>query len=287
MSKMHLDEFEIDEPLVRGLLEDQFPQWAELPIERVPSAGTDNALYRLGETMVVRLPRIGWAVDNVEKECHWLPKIAPLLPIAIPTPVEKGIPSEVYPWPWSIYRWIEGRSTVVGDPIDPTELVAFIDALHRIALPDGPSSGRGLPLEAVDQETRRAMGELEGEVDLDQITLMWEAALQAPKWTGPPVWIHGDLSPHNLLIDENCLSAVIDFGSLGVGDPAVDLIIAWNFLPASARESFRTALKVDDATWERGRGWALSIALIALPYYKESNPVLANSARHVIGELAR
>jgi aminoglycoside phosphotransferase (APT) family kinase protein len=289
MAKMHADEFEIDISLVQRLLSKQFPSWAHLPLKPVRSAGTDNALFRLGDEMVVRLPRIGWAVNDVNKECQWLPKLAPLLPISIPTPLGKGIPAEEYPWPWSIYRWLEGRNPTVGHIPDPalliSDLTTFIRALHKIDLPGGPPSNRGGPLEKQDIETRKAIQALDGMVDIDAVTALWEAALQTPPWTKPPVWVHGDLSPGNLLMEDGRLSAVIDFGNLGIGDPACDMIIAWNFLPAYMRETFRTALEVDDATWERGRGWALSNALIALPYYKETNPVLASNARHVIQEV--
>lgn len=286
---MHVDEFEIDAFLVQRLLSKQFPLWTNLPLKPVPSAGTDNALYRLGDEMVVRLPRIGWAVDAIEKECEWLPKLAPFLPFSIPVPLGKGTPTEDYPWPWSVYRWLEGSNPIVGQIPDPVlltnDLVKFIRAMHKISLPNGPLSNRGVPLEKQDVETRKALRQLEGMIDVQTVTTIWETALQAPKWSKPPVWIHGDLSPGNLLIQNGKLSAVIDFGILGVGDPACDLIIAWNLLPAHLRNAFRNALEVDDATWERGRGWALSNALIALPYYNDTNPVLANNARHVIQEV--
>ncbi len=288
-AKMHADEIDIDVSLVQRLLTMQFPQWANLPLKRVLSAGTDNALYRLGSDMIVRLPRIGWAAKNVDREHQWLPQLAPFLSIPIPTPLGKGIPAEGYPWPWSIYSWLEGRNPTVGHipnlALFTSDLVAFISALHKIDLPTGPASSRGVPLEEQDIETRKAIRELEGVIDIDPVIAMWETALQVPTWSKPPVWVHGDLSPGNLLIEHDRLSAVIDFGSLGIGDPACDLIIAWNLLPAHMRDTFRAALRADDATWERGRGWALSNALIALPYYKDTNPVLADNARHVIQEI--
>lgn len=289
MVKMHTDEFKVDISLVQRLLSEQFPSWKNLHLKPVPSAGTDNALYRLGNEMVVRLPRIGWAVDAIEKECEWLPKLAPFLPFSIPAPIGKGIPTEDYPWPWSVYRWLEGNNPTVGHIPDPilltNDLMTFIQALHKINLPNGPISNRGVPLEKQDIETRKALQQLEGMIDVQTITAIWETALQAPKWSQQPVWIHGDLSPGNLLLQHGRLSAVIDFGILGIGDPACDLIIAWNLLPTNMRNTFRNGLGVDDATWKRGRGWALSNALIALPYYKDTNSVLANNARHVIQEV--
>ncbi len=290
MSKMHADEFEIDIALVQRLLSSQFPEWATLPLQPVPSAGTDNALFRLGKDMVVRLPRIDWAVGDVDKECNWLPKIAPFLPVAIPSPIAKGTPTEEYPWPWSIYHWLEGTNPVVGNIPDhnllTSDLVAFIQALHKINLPNGPISNRGVPLkQKQDIETLKALKQLDGMIDVQAVAAIWDEVLKAPNWTKPPVWVHGDLSPGNLLLQNGRLSGVIDFGNLGIGDPACDLIIAWNLLPPQMRPIFRTGLGVDDATWQRGRGWALSCALIALPYYKETNPVLASNARYTIQEI--
>lgn len=288
-SKMHDDEVETDAGLVARLLAAQFPKWANLPIEPVPSAGTDNALYRLGSNMAVRMPRIDWAVNAVDREHQWLPKIAPFLPIAIPTPLGQGEPGEGYPYPWSVYPWLEGENPAVGQLADPdglaTNLARFVHALQSVDATGGPRGGRGVPLEQRESPTRAAIRALQGAVDTTAVTMAWEAALEVPAWSGPPVWAHGDLSPGNLLTIEGRLTAVIDFGTLGVGDPAVDLIVAWNLLPVASREVYRSALKVDDATWHRGRGWALSIALIQLPYYHQTNPVLAGNARYVIAEV--
>ncbi len=158
-------------------------------------------------------------------------------------------------------------------------------ALHRIDPTGGPPASRGVPLEMEDDPTRTAIAALRGMVDTHATTAAWDAALQTPAWSGPSVWVHGDLAPGNLLLRGGRLSAVIDFAGLGVGDPACDLIVAWNLLPADARNVFRADLGVDDATWARGRGWGLSVALIQLPYYKDTNPALAANARHVIREV--
>jgi aminoglycoside phosphotransferase (APT) family kinase protein len=283
---MHADEVATDATLVRRLLAAQFPAWADFPIEQVASAGTDNALYRLGDDMVVRLPRIQWAVKDVEKEREWLPRIAPLLPLAIPVPLGSGEPAEGFPWPWSVYRWLPGENPSVepgadADSLAP-EVARFVAALHRVDPADGPPAGRGIPLGRRDAPTRAAIGALQEIVDTIAVTAAWDAALQAPAWPGPPVWVHGDLSAGNLLTVDGRLSAVIDFGGLGVGDPACDLIVAWDLFSAEARKAFREALGVDDATWERGRGWALSTALIALPYYRDTNPAIMASARRKI-----
>lgn len=292
--KMHADEVDTDTALVSRLVAEQFPQWANLPIQPVRSAGTDNALYRLGDEVVVRLPRIHWAVGQVEKEQKWLPRLAPLLPLAVPVPLAKGTPAEGYPWEWSIYQWLEGETATVERIADlsqaATDLARFVAALQRIDPIDGPPPGehnsfRGVPLTTRDDETRAAIACLHGAIDVGAVTAAWEGALEAPAWGGPPVWIHGDLQSGNLLAVQGRLSAVIDFGCLGVGDPACDLTVAWTLLSGETRDTFRAVLPVDDATWARGRGWALSVGLIALPYYQSTNPVLAGIARHAIAEV--
>ena len=287
---MHADEIETDVPLVRRLLAAQFPEWAGLPIERVRSAGTDNALYRLGEDLVVRLPRIHWAVDGVGKDMLWLPKLAPLLPVAVPVPLAKGEPAEDYPWTWGVYPWLAGENPAIDSVPDAksltNEVADFVKALHRVDLAGGPAARRGRPLaEVQDEEARAALAELKGMIDVDAATAAWNAAIQAPPWTGRPVWVHGDLLAGNLLLEGRRLTGVIDWGGVGIGDPACDLIVAWGLLPRDLRPAFRAKLGVDDETWARGRGWALSVGLIALPYYKDTNPVLAATARHLIREV--
>lgn len=293
-SKMHADEVDTDVALVGRLLTAQFPRWAGLPVEPIRSAGTDNAIYRLGDDMAARLPRIPGAVGQVEKEHRWLPGLAPFLPLAIPAPLSKGTPGEGYPWPWSVYRWLEGENATIGRLADPgqaaRELARFVAALQRLDPTDGPSPGehnsfRGVPLAARDAPTRAAISSLRGTLDAGAATAAWEASLRAPAWDGPPVWVHGDLQPGNLLVARGRLGAVIDFGCLGVGDPACDLMVAWNLLSAETREEFRAGLSVDDATWTRGRGWALSVGLIALPYYRDTNPALAGISRRAIDEI--
>ena len=294
VGKMHVDEANIDALLVRRLLTAQFPQWADLSIELVHPAGTDNALFRLGDDKVVRLPRIQAAVAQVDKEQQWLPRLAPFLTLPIPVPVAKGVAGDGYPWHWSIYRWLTGESATTERAIDfsqaAVELAQFIAALQRIDPTGGPPPGahnsyRGEPLVARNNATRAAISTLNDAVAAAAATSAWDAAVQASAWSGAPVWIHGDLQPANLLAQRGQLSAVIDFGCLGVGDPACDLMVAWNLLSAESRELFRTALHVDDATWARGRGWALSFGLIALPYYQNTNPMLAQIARYAIDEV--
>jgi aminoglycoside phosphotransferase (APT) family kinase protein len=281
---MHADELHTDAALVQRLVAAQFPEWAALSIERVPSSGTDNALYRLGDDMVVRLPRIHWATSGLAKELQWLPALAPLLPVAIPRPLATGVPADGYPWEWGVFSWLPGRNPAPGD-VPLTDLVELLRAFREIDLPDAPPTRRGKPLLSQDEWSRAALVELEGMIDTEAATAEWDAALEMPDWSGPPVWLHGDLLPGNLLVQDGRLSGVLDFSLVGVGDPACDLIVAWALLPSEERETLRGELDVDDDTWARGRAWALSLALVALPYYKDTNPGFAATARHLIGEV--
>jgi aminoglycoside phosphotransferase (APT) family kinase protein len=287
VQKMHADELPIDVPLVRHLLEEQFPEWAALPLARVPSMGTDNALYRLGCDMVVRLPRIKWATAGIEKDFRWLPALAPLLPVEIPAPLARGTPAAGFPWEWGVYGWLEGASPSPGAPAPELarDLAAFVLAMRRVPLADAPLCRRGKPLATQDEFTRNSLRAIAGTIDVEAATAAWEAALRVPDWSGPAVWLHADLLPGNILVREGRLSAVIDFAVAGVGDPACDLIPAWSVLDAEAREVFREAVDVDEATWARGRGWALSMGLGIVPYYKDTNPEFAAVGRHMISEV--
>ncbi|GAA0395858.1 aminoglycoside phosphotransferase family protein [Streptomyces luteireticuli] len=288
--RMHPGMHPIDEDLVRRLVAGQFPQWAGQAVERFPSGGTVNAMYRLGDGMVVRLPLVEGGAGDVALEQEWLPRLAPLLPTAVPEVLGAGRPAEGYPWPWSVHRWLPGVNPEAGAPGEPlllaADLARFVTAMRGVALPGAPRAHRGGPLALLDASTRAAIGELRGipeeDVDCDAVAAVWEDALRVPGPDGPPVWVHADLMPGNLLVDGGRLTAVIDFGCVGAGDPACDLFPAWNLLPGGAREAFREALGVDDATWIRGRARALSQALIALPYYRATNPAMAGTARHVI-----
>lgn len=293
VGRMHGDEVKTDVALVGRLLDAQFPQWADLPLTPVDSAGTDNAIYRLGPDMCVRLPRRPSAAGQVQKECRWLPRLTPL-PLAVPTPLGMGEPAEGYPWHWSIYAWIDGETATVDRIADADEvataLAGFITALQAIDATGGPPSGpqnhhRGVPLGDMDRLTRRAIANLADDIDAAAARAVWDAALRAPVWTAPPAWVHGDLQAGNLLFRQGRLRAVIDFGLLGVGDPACDLIVAWMLLSADTRGVFRAALSVGDATWMRGRGWALYAGVIALDYYRDTNPTLATTCRRAIREV--
>ena len=270
--KANENEVSIDAPLVRRLVRAQFPRWSDLPVEPVEVGGWDNRTFHLGEHMTVRLPSAEGYVAQVEKEHRWLPALAPHLPLPIPVPLAKGVPAEGYPFPWSVYRWIEGETATVGrigDPVEfATTLAEFLVALQRIDPTGGPPPGphnffRGGSLKVYDAEVRRALAALDGEIDTRAAREVWNSALDAA-WQGPPVWFHGDVAWGNLLVEEGRLSAVIDFGTSGVGDPSCDLAISWTLLGGESREAFRAMLQPDEATWARGRGWTLWKALITL-----------------------
>lgn len=290
---MPADKMDIDVSLVRRLVAAQFPQWANLPLRPVDTDGWDNRTFRLGEDMSVRLPSAEGYSPQVEKEHRWLPVLAPLLPLPIPVPLAKGAPGEGYPWHWSVYRWLEGEIATIERIADlrqfATTLAEFLVALQRIDSTGGPPPGRrnffrGGPLAVYNAETRHAIETLTGEIDTNAATKVWEAALAAT-WHGPPVWLHGDVAAGNLLVRDGRLSAVIDFGCSGVGDPACDVTIAWTFLSGESREAFHATLSVDRATWARGRGWALWKGLITLAEYINTNPLKAGEARRVIDEV--
>ncbi|HVS86281.1 MAG TPA: aminoglycoside phosphotransferase family protein [Gaiellaceae bacterium] len=275
---MHAEEQEVAEPLVRALLGAQFPEWAELTLTRIESFGTDHAIWRLGDELALRFPRVEWAAELPEREAAWLPLLAPHLPLPAPAPLATGVPGEGYPFHWSVVPWLPGRN-VTEEEIDEREaartLASFVRALQRVPPGGGPLSSRGGALQQRDRGTRAAIEVLGDKVDAAATTAAWERALAAPPWIGPPVWLHGDLLPGNLLAEDGRLTGVIDFGfGLGVGDPAVELLPAWALFSGESRELFRDGVGADEATWQRGRGWALSVALIALPYYERTNPPL-------------
>ena len=291
---LHENEVPVDDIVVRRLLGEQFPEWATLSLERVATPGSDHVLYRLGRDLVVRLPRKEGVESQIDKERTWLPRLAPLVSCALPAPVARGGPSRMYPFSWSVYTWIDGENPPEGMPGPELarDLARFVSALQSVDLPRGPALdsenfGRGQPLARRDAATRAAIAQLEGAVDGRAVTAAWEHALAATVWEGRPVWLHGDLTTENILVREGRLAAVVDFGCLGVGDPACDLMVAWSLMTPQDRQVFRDEVGVDDETWARGRGWALSTALIALPYYAATHPPRAANARYRIAEVLR
>jgi aminoglycoside phosphotransferase (APT) family kinase protein len=282
-----------DADLVRRLVAAQFPRWAHLPVRPVLFGGKNNTTFHLGDEMSVRLPSHRAYVAQVEKEQAWLPRLAPHLPLAIPEPVGQGEPGEGYPWPWSIYRWIEGETAsldrIADLPQFARDLAGFLRALQARDVTDGPVAGqhnffRGGPLATYDDQTRKAIEDLGDSIDGAVALEIWEQALAAD-WRNPPVWLHGDVAAGNLLVRDGKLSAVIDFGILGVGDPACDLAIAWTLLQGEARAAFREAMPLDEGTWARGRGWTIWKALIVAAGLPGSSEEEQARSRAIIGDL--
>ncbi|ESY29664.1 aminoglycoside phosphotransferase family protein [Mesorhizobium sp. LNJC391B00] len=278
--------------LVRRLIAAQFPQWRHLPVRPVAFGGWDNRTFHLGNDMTVRLPSAAPYALQVEKEHRWLPRLAPLLPLPIPVPLAMGEPGEDYPWQWSVYRWIDGETAKTAEIADrrqfAVDLAKFLIALRRIDPAGGPPAGqhnffRGGSLSVYDNQTREALQALEGQIDTQAATAVWYAALAAT-WQGSPVWFHGDVAWGNLLVQNGRLSAVIDFGTSGIGDPSCDLAIAWTFFQGDSREAFRAAIDVDEATWARGRGWTLWKALITVAGH-DANQAEAERSRRVIDDV--
>jgi aminoglycoside phosphotransferase (APT) family kinase protein len=289
--KMHADEIETDVALVRRLLEEQFPQWADLAIDPVVSYGTDHDIYRLGDHLAARLPRIGWATKQAAKEAEWLPKLAPHLPLAVPVQLAMGHPAEAYPFEWSVYEWLPGENANgTIDDLDQAaiDLAAFVNALRHVDATGAhprPPRGRGAPLAELDEQVRQSIAQLGNRIDGDATLRSWEESVNSGAWDGKEVWVHGDLLPGNLLVVDGRLSAVIDFGGLNVGDPACDLQPAWNVFAGDSRMRYRAELHVDDASWLRGRGWALYQAVSALPYYWHSNAGMIRQASHALAQV--
>lgn len=283
----------IDVPLVQRLIKSQFPRWADLPIKPVEFSGWDNRTFHLGPKMTVRIPSAEFYSQQAEKEQYWLPKLGPHLSFAIPTPLGLGLPSDDYPWHWSVYSWIEGQ-TVTSERINSMQdfakdLAKFLVEFRSIDSTGGPVAGehsfyRGGSLNYYDAQTKEAINKLANKLDVSLISSMWSEALANP-WEKPPVWVHGDIAIGNLLVNQGRLSAVIDFGRLAIGDPACDLVITWTFLDYESRNLFRKEVGLDDATWVRARAWALWKALIVCAQLTGTNPKDIETSWKVLDKL--
>ncbi len=283
----------IDVVLVQRLVSRQFPQWADLPISLVQPGGFDYTTFRIGEEHAARLPNAARYISQAEKEFEWLPKLAPHLRLPISNPVAVGKPSDEYPWPWSVNRWLPGEiahSAKINDLEQfARDIAEFLKELHKIGTTGGPLAGeenfhRGGYVGTYDEQTRTAIASLGGRIVGKVATAIWEEAL-ASQWEKPGVWVHGDFAPLNLLVNNGKLSAVIDFGRIGVGDPACDLVIAWTFFVGREREVFREAMELDDATWARARGWALWKAAILTDWNGGSDSRVVADAPRVLSEV--
>lgn len=278
---MHADEIAISDETARRLVDEQFPSWAARALTRLPPVGTDNQLFRLGDDLLVRMPRIVGAAASAEWEHLWLPKLATYLTTAIPTPVGLGQSGAGYPWHWTVVPWIEGQ-TPTPETFDPEEwavsLGTFVRELRSVPGMSGPvkSQGRGAPLASLDEWVRTWTARADtSEVDPQAVLAVWRDALDAPAWDGEAAWFHGDLHEGNLLVRDGRLSAVIDWGAAGRGDPAVELNAMWGYLPASVAELYRRTVDLDEAAYRRARGFALAPAISGWTYYRDTAPHLS------------
>jgi aminoglycoside phosphotransferase (APT) family kinase protein len=292
-------QIDIDVGLVRQLVDRQFPAWSTLPLRRWDEVGSDNVIYRLGDSLAARLPRADWAAGQARKEHTWLPRLAPLLPLAIPEPVGLGEPDLGYPWSWSVARWLPGSppsaDELADSDIAAADLAVFLKTLWQLPAPDSFAAGPypelvRRTLSSRDDGVRAAIAAIADEFDATALTNVWDCALDAPGWSGPSVWCHGDFHLGNLLTETGRITAVLDFGGLGRGDPACDLDIAYTLMAPGPRAVFRAALGLDEDAWARGRGWSLAGGVTAHAAYAKDRPSVAAQTRRqiaaVLGESA-
>ena len=291
MSGMHADEIAIDDRTVRRLVDAQLPEWAGLPLRRLPPLGTDNQLFRLGEDLLVRMPRIAGPAETVLFEHTWLPRIAPHLSLPIPAPVALGLPGAGYPWHWTVVPWIEGANPT-PETFDLEEwavsLGSFVKECRAVPGLGGPvkTEGRGAPLGALDPWVQEWTARADpAEVSRDAVLAVWADALAAPAYDGEPCWFHGDLHEGNLLVADGRLAAVIDWGAAGRGDPAIELNAMWGYLPESAADLYRATVGLDEAAYRRARGFALAPSISASTYYRETAPEIARGALETVRRL--
>lgn len=296
--RMHDDELTVDDQLVRRLVDAQFPQWRDRRLRRLPPKGTDNQLYRLGDDLLLRLPRIDWAADSPAREHAWLPRLAPHLPLPVPEPVALGEPANEYPFQWLVVTWLDGVTVTgrhLGDAEDnvawdglATEVAEFLVTLRGIDATGAPlktDGSRGAPLADCDAWVREWTERAGDRVDGAAVLASWEESLAAPAWSGPPCWLHADIHEGNLLTRGGRVTGVIDWGAMGAGDPAVELNTVWGFLPPEVAPDFREAMGLDNAAWLRGRGWALVPSISGLVYYERTAPRLARLAARTVARI--
>lgn len=288
---LHDGEYHIDDALVGDLLEEQMAEWANLPLRRLDTSGTVNVAYRLGDDMLVRLPRAPDFAGGPERQARWMPVFASAVPLQVPEYLALGAPTGRFPSHWSVLRWIEGAdadtTTLTDLNATANALGEFVVALRNVSTGGGPKGGsyRGFGLAGVDRDLRRWADQLPDDIDQCSVLRVWESCLAAEEWAGPPTWFHGDLRSGNLIARDGELVAVIDWEGCTVGDPSSDLLPAWWIFEGESRETFRTATQAEAADWSRGMGWALHMATAAIPYYEHSNPVFVNHARRALNEI--
>lgn len=285
---------DINVELVKELIKEQYPKWGDLEIRPVEKSGHDNRTFHLGDDMSVRLPSRYEYASQIEKESTWLPKLKPYISFKIPSPIAKGSPSELYPFPWTVNNWIEGDAIKHDNVNDlnklSVDIAKFLKELQAVDVTGGPIAGvhnfyRGGDLAVYDKETRDALENLKEVFPTNILESIWNTSLQS-RWESKPVWVHGDVAVGNLLVKNGELYSVIDFGVLGVGDPSCDYVMAWTFFKNESRDIFKSELKCDEDTWNRARGWALWKALITYDINNE-NSELSIWAKSTIEEILK
>lgn len=290
-----MTEIKITPELARKLIDKQFPEFAGLSIVSVEQQGHDNRTYRLGEKMLIRMPTAESYALKVPKEQELLPKLAPYLTFQIPVPLKMGVPSADYPYPFSIYQWLEGKSlnllVLDNDHFEKFafDVAKFLRELQSIDNVDGPEPGqhnwwRGDHVSIYDKGARDQIAKLSDMIDSNKAIQLWEKACQT-RWIKNPVWIHGDLSTGNILMKNDSLSAVIDFGGMSLGDPACDLVIAWTFLKDNSRQIFMREMTLDKDTWLRAKAWALWKATFELCEIADKNSSEAQVQKEIIQDV--
>ncbi len=285
---MHADEVDSDPSLVQRLVAGQFPEWADLPVTAVFPLGTDNANYRLGDEMLVRLPRQERRISGLEYELEWLPRLASALPLPIPAPLGRGEPAEGFPFPWGVFSWVDGENITVDEvaPETADDLASFILSLRGLDATNAPEGLRSGSLRELDDWVRSGAGKLSDDHDGEGLLAAWEEVVDLPPWDGPPTWCHCDLDLRNVVFRDGRPSGILDWGGSGAGDPASDAAVGWKMLPAELRPAFWDALGADEAEIARARGWTLMQCSGALWYYTpENNPALYFEAERWLGEL--
>jgi aminoglycoside phosphotransferase (APT) family kinase protein len=293
VAKLHDDEVEIDSALVERLLAAQFPHWAGRDVRVVKQSGTDNVTFRVGDELAVRLPRTQAKQGQTEMDLQWMPHLAPHVSLRIPEPLELGRPGEGYPFTWGVYRWLPGAPFDLKsvDGVQAAEdLAEFVRSLRAVdttgaPVPDDNPFRRGTPLAPRDAMFREALDQVKDHFDTGLLTAAWEESLTADTWDGTRHWIHGDLMSGNILVVEGKLSAVIDFGTARAADPAADVLPAWWLFEGDSRRAYREALEIDDTTWLRARGWALSLIVIAIPYYLDRRPGTLPDSKAAVADI--
>lgn len=287
---MHPDETPMTTALATRLVDRSMPEWAGQPVRPLAATGTDNWMFRLGADKILRMPRRFSAVTQLRREWDWLPHLKGL-PLGVPEPLALGEPDEGYPHPWMVLTWQPGETLLSRPPANALgsadALGGFVAALRDLPGDGGPIAGsanhnRGVPLATLDAITRKSIGDLARHYSVATLMAIWDEALAAPVWNGAPLWLHGDLSPANIVGTAGRVSAVIDFGLMARGDPAVDLLPAWSVFDGAARTAFLDRADVDAATIRRGRGWALYTGVVALAYYGDGHPTLSRICRRTL-----